>query len=113
MRSNRVWDRTRHASSGVLRLVGEGQYLSMIVAGRPMAALLHFAADPTPPCAPPDCLYTPSYHHEVQEIFLEANNLADYALYAPGMARSRIKAVVANQVATNSRVTQTPVSTLH
>ena len=35
-------------------------------------------------------------HQQVSSLFLEANSLADYAVFAPGLARSRFRAVTAN-----------------
>eukprot|EP01048_Picozoa_sp_COSAG05_P019479 COSAG05_NODE_3060_length_2371_cov_9.579665_2_plen_577_part_00 len=96
-----IWSDGRgHGAMHAARLVGEGQYLSTLIAGKPMHALLVFQADPQPtqPCTPDnrrrgDCLYIPSYHTAIHDLGLHGSNLAEYVLFAPGLARSRITRV--------------------
>jgi hypothetical protein len=74
-----------------LRLVGAGIYLTSICAGRPMHAVLNFTAlsGPTEGAAAP----IPYENLYVGDIAIDAGGLANYSIFAPGIARSRFARV--------------------
>ena len=70
-----------------LRLVGEGPYLSSIVAAAPLHAVLNFSSSNSPSsgAAAP----TPSDYQFVSDVCVDAARLANFSIFAPGLARSR------------------------
>jgi parallel beta-helix repeat protein len=78
-----------------LRLMGDGYAESVISASRPMAAVLNFTCLSGPGVAPAGGAATPipiegAY---IGDLTISANKLANYSIFAPGMARSRFNRV--------------------
>jgi hypothetical protein len=70
-----------------LRLVGQGWQLTKIVAGSPMHAVLNFSSANSPTYGPHAPI--PSENQYVGDISINAQRLANYSIFAPGIARSR------------------------
>ena len=78
-----------------LRLMGDGYAESVITASRPMAAVLNFTCLSGPGVAPAGGAATPRPIEGVYigDLTISANKLANYSIFAPGMARSRFNRV--------------------
>jgi hypothetical protein len=72
-------------SGGAARLLGEGMEMTTLVAGAHMTAVLVFPGS-QPNATDPG---TRSNGHEIQELTFNARGLADFAVYAPALTRSR------------------------
>ena len=74
-----------------LRLIGEGPLQTLIEPGRQMTALIAMtgANDTVLPGLPGKSTAMAEYH-EISQIYLNAQSLADYALLAPVLSRGRI-----------------------
>ena len=74
-----------------LRMIGEGYRLTFIVAGRKMHAILNFTCENSKlygPAAP-----SPTENQFISDISLQGAALANYSVFAPGIARSRFERV--------------------
>jgi parallel beta-helix repeat protein len=73
-----------------LRLIGEG-YLTRISAGRKMHAVLNFSSSSDSGRGP--ALPNPTENQYISDVAIYAASLANYSVFAPGIARSRFERV--------------------